>query len=46
MEADLSYRLNRYLDFSLIWTHSRRNGDRPEQDYRANLLRAALNARF
>jgi len=46
MEADLSYRLNRYLDFSLIWTHSRRNGDRPEQDYRASLLRAALNARF
>ncbi len=46
MEADVSYRLNRYLDFSLIWTHTRRNGDRPEQDYRASLFRAALNARF
>lgn len=46
MELELTYRINRNIGFGLVWTKTRRSGDRPEQGYSASILRAALTASF
>ena len=46
LEADLTYNFTRNIGFGLVWTMTKRKGDRPEQDYSASVLRAALTLQF
>jgi opacity protein-like surface antigen len=46
IEADLTYNFTRNIGFGLVWTMTKRKGDRPEQDYSASVLRAALTLQF
>lgn len=46
IEADLTYNFTRNIGLGVVWTMTKRNGDRPEQDYSASVLRAALTLQF
>ncbi|MCS7264909.1 MAG: hypothetical protein NZ805_08770 [Armatimonadetes bacterium] len=46
LEADLTYNITRNIGFGALWTMTKRRGDRPEQDYSASILRAAINFQF
>lgn len=46
LEAELTYNINRNIGFGVVWTRTKRSGDRPEQDYSASVLRAALTLQF
>jgi len=46
IEAELTYNFTRNIGFGLVWTMTKRKGDRPEQDYSASVLRAALTLQF
>lgn len=46
MEAELTYNITRNIGFGAIWTMTKRKGDRPEQDYSASVLRAAITVQF
>lgn len=46
LEAELTYNISRNIGFGAVWTRTKRSGDRPEQDYSASVLRAALTLQF
>ncbi len=46
LEAELVYNIHRNVGFGVVWTRTKRSGDRPEQDYSASVLRAALTLQF
>ncbi len=46
IEAELTYNIHRNLGLGIVWTRVKRSGDRPEQNYSASVLRAALTLQF
>lgn len=46
IEAELSYNFTRNIGAGIVWTMTKRKGDRPEQDYSASVFRAALTLQF
>ncbi|MEZ8222353.1 cell surface protein SprA [Candidatus Fervidibacteria bacterium JGI MDM2 JNZ-1-D12] len=46
VEAELTYNFTRNLGLGIVWTLTKRKGDKPEQDYSASVLRAALTLQF
>ncbi len=46
LEAELTYNITPNIGFGAIWTLTKRKGDRPEQDYSASVLRAAITVQF
>ncbi|MFN4180695.1 MAG: hypothetical protein ACK4I8_10310, partial [Armatimonadota bacterium] len=46
IEADLTYNFTRNIGLGVVWTMTKRKGDRPEQDYSASVLRTALTLQF
>ncbi|MCS7186221.1 MAG: hypothetical protein RMK89_04625 [Armatimonadota bacterium] len=46
IEAELTYNFSRNVGLGVVWTMTKRKGDRPEQDYSASVFRAALTLQF
>jgi len=46
IEAELTYNLTRNIGAGVVWTMTKRRGDRPEQNYSASVFRAALTLQF